>query len=78
MEWLVPVMMIVLLLGLYLSWTASRLDRLHWRVDKSRAVLDAELFQVLRAGPDEIDQVVGYWALPSVLTERLEALCQMA
>jgi len=44
-EWLAPVMMIVLLLGLYLSWTASRLDRLHWRVDKSRAVLDAELLR---------------------------------
>jgi hypothetical protein len=45
MEWLVPIMMIVLLLGFYLSWTAGRLDRLHWRVDKSRAVLDAQLLR---------------------------------
>jgi hypothetical protein len=45
MEWLVPVMVLVLLLGLYLSWTASRLDRLHWRVDNSRAVLDAQLLR---------------------------------
>ena len=45
MEWLVPIMMIVLLFGLYLSWTAGRLDRLHWRVDKSRAALDAQLLR---------------------------------
>jgi len=43
MEWIVPVG--VILLGIYLSWTASRLDRLHWRVDASRAVLDAQLLR---------------------------------
>jgi hypothetical protein len=42
-EWIIPVA--VVLLGIYLSWTAGRLDRLHWRVDASRAVLDAQLLR---------------------------------
>jgi len=29
--------------GLYLSWTAGRLDRLHSRIDAARAALDAQL-----------------------------------
>lgn len=45
MEWIVPVAVIVVLLALYLPWTAARTDRLHWRVDKSRAVLDAQLLR---------------------------------
>ncbi len=45
MEWIVPILVIILLLGTYLSWTAGRLDRLHWRVKTSRAVLDAQLLR---------------------------------
>jgi len=30
-------------LGIYLSWTAGRIDRLHARVDAARAALDAQL-----------------------------------
>jgi len=30
-------------IGLYLSWTAGRLDRLHSRIDAARAALDAQL-----------------------------------
>ncbi|MBA3741913.1 hypothetical protein [Sporichthya sp.] len=33
----------LLLAGVYLSWTAGRLDRLHARVDAARAALDAQL-----------------------------------
>ncbi|MFC7217796.1 hypothetical protein ACFQLX_06355 [Streptomyces polyrhachis] len=33
------------LLGVYLSWTAGRLDRLHTRIDASRAALDAQLLR---------------------------------
>ena len=33
----------VLLAGVYLSWTAGRLDRLHARVDAAWAALDAQL-----------------------------------
>ncbi|GAA0625698.1 membrane protein [Sporichthya brevicatena] len=33
----------LVLAGVYLSWTAGRLDRLHARVDSSRAALDAQL-----------------------------------
>ncbi|MGW1346260.1 hypothetical protein ACWCOV_34765 [Kribbella sp. NPDC002412] len=33
----------LLLVGAYASWTAGRLDRLHHRVESSRAVLETEL-----------------------------------
>ncbi|WP_377268273.1 hypothetical protein [Peterkaempfera sp. SMS 1(5)a] len=33
----------VVAVGLYLSWTAGRLDRLHYRIDAARAALDAQL-----------------------------------
>ncbi len=32
-------------IGLYLSWTAGRLDRLHSRIDAARAALDAQLLR---------------------------------
>ncbi|KOV64586.1 membrane protein [Streptomyces sp. AS58] len=35
----------VVLIGLYLSWTAGRLDRLHTRIDAARAALDAQLLR---------------------------------
>lgn len=35
----------VLLIGVYLSWTAGRLDRLHARIDAARAALDAQLLR---------------------------------
>jgi hypothetical protein len=43
--WILIIGGVLLLLGVYLSWTAGRLDRLHARVDASRAVLDAELLR---------------------------------
>ncbi|OIV39125.1 hypothetical protein BIV57_02495 [Mangrovactinospora gilvigrisea] len=33
------------MLGVYLSWTAGRLDRLHARIDAARAALDAQLLR---------------------------------
>lgn len=36
---------LAVLLGLYLSWTAGRIDRLHARVEAARAVLDAQLLR---------------------------------
>jgi hypothetical protein len=35
--------LVLVLAGVYLSWTAGRLDRLHARVDAARAALDAQL-----------------------------------
>lgn len=35
----------VVLVGLYLSWTAGRLDRLHARIDAAKAGLDAQLLR---------------------------------
>jgi hypothetical protein len=45
-DWLFNVVLvagILFVLGLYISWRASRLDRLHARVDAARAALDAAL-----------------------------------
>ncbi len=39
----VLVLVAILLYGLYLSWTATRLDRLHVRLDAARVALDAQL-----------------------------------
>ncbi|RZE70318.1 hypothetical protein IPZ55_27185 [Streptomyces sp. A10(2020)] len=35
----------LLAVGVYLSWTAGRLDRLHARIDAARAALDAQLLR---------------------------------
>ena len=42
-EWLVALAVLAVLLVWYLTWTASRLDRLHARVEGARAALDAQL-----------------------------------
>ena len=36
---------VLLLIGVYLSWTAGRLDRLHARIDAAKAALDAQLLR---------------------------------
>ncbi|MEU8620358.1 hypothetical protein [Streptomyces sp. NPDC048623] len=36
---------VLILIGVYLSWTAGRLDRLHTRIDAARAALDAQLLR---------------------------------
>lgn len=41
--WLPAVLLPLLLFGWYLSYSAGRLDRLHHRVESSRAALDAQL-----------------------------------
>jgi hypothetical protein len=41
--WLPAVLLPLLLVGWYLSYSAGRLDRLHHRVESSRAALDAQL-----------------------------------
>ena len=41
--WLVAALLLALGLAWYLSWTATRLDRLHARVEGARAALDAQL-----------------------------------
>jgi len=40
---LVALLVLALLIGFYLSWTAGRLDRLHHRVETARFALDAQL-----------------------------------
>jgi hypothetical protein len=44
-QWVLVVAAVLVALGLYLSWTAGRLDRTHARVDASRAMLDAEFLR---------------------------------
>ena len=41
--WLVAVPVLLAGIGVYLSWTAGRVDRMHGRVDTARATLDAQL-----------------------------------
>ena len=42
---LIWIAVVAVLLGVYLSWTAGRLDRLHARIDAARAALDAQLLR---------------------------------
>ena len=41
--WLVTAPVLLAVIGVYLSWTAGRVDRMHARVDTARATLDAQL-----------------------------------
>jgi hypothetical protein len=45
MNWPYVAVIVVAFIGVYLSWTAGRIDRLHTRLDAARAALDAELFR---------------------------------
>ena len=45
MEVLTAAFVVLVVVGLYLSWTANRLDRLHARVEAARAALDAALLR---------------------------------
>jgi hypothetical protein len=42
---LIWILVVLVAIGLYLSWTAGRLDRLHARIDAARAALDAQLLR---------------------------------
>ncbi|MER6156654.1 hypothetical protein ABT147_14055 [Streptomyces sp. NPDC001868] len=42
---LIWIAVVLFAIGLYLSWTAGRLDRLHARIDAARAALDAQLLR---------------------------------
>ncbi|MGW4164122.1 hypothetical protein [Streptomyces sp. NPDC004788] len=44
-ETLIWTVVALILVGVYLSWTAGRLDRLHTRIDAARAALDAQLLR---------------------------------
>jgi hypothetical protein len=44
-ETLIWIVVALIAIGLYLSWTAGRLDRLHARIDAARAALDAQLLR---------------------------------
>ena len=41
--WVLLAVLVVIGLGLWLSWTANRLDRMHHRIDVARASLDGQL-----------------------------------
>ncbi len=42
---IVWIVLALIAIGVYLSWTAGRLDRLHSRIDAARAALDAQLLR---------------------------------
>jgi hypothetical protein len=62
----------LVLIGLYLSWTAGRIDRLHTRVEAAAGTLDAQL--VRRAGA----AAEASSALPDPVAERLHAAASAA
>lgn len=43
MTTIVWIVVLLILIGVYLSWTAGRLDRLHARIDAARAAVDSAL-----------------------------------
>jgi hypothetical protein len=43
--WLAAVIAVLVLSGLWLSWTANRLDRMHHRIEVARASLDTQLLR---------------------------------
>ncbi len=43
--WLVPLLVLVVAVGLWLTWTANRLDRMHHRIDVARGTLDGQLLR---------------------------------
>ncbi len=43
--WVVPVVALVVLLAAWLYWTASRLDRMHHRIEVARVSLDRQLLR---------------------------------
>ncbi|MBW1596730.1 hypothetical protein [Streptomyces sp. JJ38] len=45
LAWIIWTTVALVLVGVYLSWTAGRLDRLHARIDAARAALDAQLLR---------------------------------
>ncbi|HVA59762.1 MAG TPA: NUDIX hydrolase [Mycobacteriales bacterium] len=62
------------LLGLYLSWTAGRIDRLHARLEAAAATLDAQLVRRAAAAAG----LAGSGRLPVVVAERLAAAARAA
>jgi hypothetical protein len=43
--WLLVSVLVLVVVGLWLSWTANRLDRMHHRIDVARGTLDAQLLR---------------------------------
>jgi hypothetical protein len=74
----------VVLLAVYVTWTAGRLDRMHARVDAAWAALDAQLVRraaaarallpYLPAGPEATDRAAAARASLVVGPERREAV----
>jgi hypothetical protein len=58
---------VLAVIGVYLSWTAGRIDRLHRRVEAARSALDAQLVRRAAAA----DALAQSGCLPAVVAERL-------
>ena len=43
--WVVLAVVVLLVVGLWLTWTANRLDRMHHRIDVARGTLDTQLLR---------------------------------
>ena len=69
MQTLLTVLVVLVLLAMYVTWTAGRLDRQHVRVEAGRSALDAalvrraalaeELAELVRTAGDDLAAVAG-------------------
>lgn len=57
MSWVVFAVVLLVLLAVYVTWTAGRLDRLHARIDAAWAALDAQLVRRASAARALVPQV---------------------
>jgi hypothetical protein len=71
--WALLALALVVLLALWLSWTANRLDRMHHRIDVARARLDAQL---LRRSGSALELAAGDALDPSTRLLLLDAASQ--
>jgi hypothetical protein len=75
MRTLLLVAVLLVLLALYVSWTAGRLDRLHARVDAAWAALDAQLVRraaAARAVAAHLDDPIAAAELDAVASAALD------
>lgn len=74
MTWLAVAAIVVVAIGLYVSWTAQRLDRLHARLDAAAGALHGQL----RSRADLAGVIAGSRELPAPVAAGLAAAARTA
>src|ERR1700742_4749540 len=76
--WFALVGSLVVVLGLWIAFTASRLDRLHARLDAAQSALDAQLVRRVAALRHAVEVGPAGPVLTQAERERIEAVTQAA